>query len=451
MERKEINGRLGHKFLLWGTADIGEGIVTTISNTYLTLFMTDVAYLPLGVISVSMLAMSIGDLVLALITGFIFSLIPVMRWGKLRSYLLLAPPLAAIFFTLHFCFFPGRPILSAVIITLGYLLARAFYNMSYAANLSLINVIAQDQSSRTRLTSQKMMGANAGKLLGNYLTPVIVTALALKVSERMLYPVIILGAGLFFIAMNLIHFKLSKGCESKSAAVGEEEQFTLRQMTGCLLRNPQLLITVIIDLTSNVAVLVLPSLAVYYYRCVAEDASLIPIHMLLVGIASLAGSFLVRLLSTKITDPRKVLLMIYPLVGLFLFATRFSQNHAYVFMGLNVVVHGLTGMTQPFELSLYMDNVIYTRHKTGEDLNSLIMSISSVTVKLANILKSVLIPLALTSAGYVAGVITPELKRAILHAFSTIPAIIPIIGFLMLKFFYKLTKQTMDQIEAERL
>lgn len=442
MSDSKYTNTLHKKFLLWGSADIGEGLVTTISNTYLSVFMTDVACLPLGIISAAMLVMSVGDFALALMTGFVFALIPTMRWGKLRSYLIIAPPLAAFFFTVHFLSFYNRPVLSAVIITTGYLIARFFYNLSYSANLSLINVIAKDQSTRARLTSQKMMGANIGKLLGNYLTPVIIVALTLIVSERVLYPVIVGGASVVFVIMNLIHFALSRGYETKNSdtEVVQESKASIRQMITVLAHNHQLMLTVLIDLTSNVAALVLPSLAVYYYRCVAEDPSMVATHMLLIGIAALVGSLFVRVLSPKIRNPRKFLLIIYPLVGIILFSTRFAAENAYLFMGLNVVVHWITGMTQPLELSLYMDNVLYIKYTTGEDMNSMIMSISNVTVKLANILKSVLLPFALASAGYVAGTITPELKTAILNAYSTIPAIIPIIGFILLRFFYKLTK-----------
>lgn len=117
-------------------------------------------------------------------------------------------------------------------------------------------------------------------------------------------------------------------------------------------------------------------------------------------------------------------------------------------MAFNVIVHGATGMTQPFELSLYMDNVAYTKYKTGRNATALIMGISGVTVKIANIIKSVLIPFALITAGYVAGTVTPEVKASIISAYSTIPAIIPLVGFVLLKFFYKLSDARLKEMAA---
>lgn len=443
--------KLDKKFILWGIESVGEGWISIVSSTYLAMFMTDIALIPLALVSGAMFIMSISDLILASSAGAIISMLRAGKWGRLRSYLLIAPPFAVVFYIMHFISIPNRALLSAIIITIGFVAARVFHNLTYAANISLINVIAKDQDDKNRLSSQRMIGSNAGRMLGNYLTPTIVVVFASTFGERTLYPLIMIGAGIIYIATNLVHFSLSKGFEtasSNSEVTNDCDKLSIKAVFLILSRNPQLLVTMIIDLSSNVAALVLPSIAVYYYKYVAARPDLTALHMLTIGLAGMAGSMLVRAIGPKVKDPRKFLLVAYPFIALFLFCTRFVAGSPYFFMAFNVLVHGITGTTQTFELSLYMDNVTYTKYKTGKDANALIMGISGVTVKIASVIKSVMIPFVLMSSGYVAGRVTEQAKASIVNAYSIIPSIIPLIGFFLLKFCYKLTKEKMEAIRA---
>lgn len=442
------------KLLLWGVANAGEGFISIISSTYLAIFLTDVAMLPLGISSAVMLITSIVAFVMASFTGGIIATLKPMKWGKLRSWLLVAPPFAVIGFVLHFSSVQNNPILSAIIITLGYIIGVSAWNFAYAANTSLTNVLAKNQQQRNMFNSQRMMGSNLGRLMGNYLTPVIVAFLAPLVSERASYPILVLIAGAFYILVEYIHFGISKGCEDdyyKPADETHEEEGTvsIKEIFNSIKSNHQLLVTLIIDLTSNMASLALPSLAVYYYRYVFETPSMVSIHMLCIGIAGFAGSTFVRFFGKKVKSYKTFLLCVYVIIALCLFATKLAPN-ATVFLLINIVVHMLTGTTQPFELNLYQDNVIYSEWKTGANTNSFIMGLSELPVKIASILKSVIISAALISAGYVAGADpTPQLKAALANAYAIIPACIAFCGFIFLKFFYKLTPEKIDQMKKE--
>lgn len=444
------------KLLLWGVANAGEGFLSIISSTYLAIFLTDVAMLPLGLSSAVMLITSIVAFVMASFTGGIIATLKPMKWGKLRSWLLVAPPVAVIGFVLHFSSVQNNPMLSAIIITIGYILGVSAWNFAYAANTSLTNVLAKDQQQRNMFNSQRMMGSNLGRLMGNYLTPVIVAFLAPLVSERASYPILVLIAGVFYIVVEYIHFGISKGCEddyykTKHVDDVEEEAGTvsIKEIFASIKSNHQLLVTLIIDLTSNMAALALPSLAVYYYKYVFETPSMVSVHMLCIGLAGFAGSSFVRFFGKKVKNYKRFLLCDYVVIALALFATKLAPN-ATVFLLINIVVHMLTGTTQPFELNLYQDNVIYSEWKTGVNTNSFIMGLSELPVKIASILKSVIISVALISAGYVAGADpTPQLKASLANAYAIIPACIAFCGFIFLKFFYKLTPEKINQMKAE--
>ena len=438
---------------LWGAADIGEGFIATVSNTYFSLFLTDVAMLPLGYVSIIMLITSIYDFIIAPIAGGIIAAVKPMKWGRLRSWLLICPPVAAIFFT--FSYIPlSSAILSTLFIILTFFIAKGAYNISWAANLSLIGVIAQTPAERTKLTSQRMAGFNIGKLASGYITPLLAAAFAGVVGSKFSYAPMLMLAGIVLISGQLVHFWASKGYEQeKSSDVeqsAEDETVGLKEMFMALATNPQLLITVLIDLTSNMQSFLLPALATYYYKYVAQNTNLMALHMLLTGFGGLAGSLLVRSMGNKIKDHRKFLLIAYASIALLLFSCRFAAYTPVIFLAINVVCQIFTGTTQPLELQLYMDNVIYHKYKTGVDANSFIMSLSNMPVKFATILKSIIIPFVLMSAGYTAGAEpTPALQQGIINAYTIIPALIPVLGFIMLKFFYKLNRDEVIRMKKE--
>lgn len=440
------------KLNFWGAADIGEGFLATIHNTYFSLFLTDVALLPLSAVSIIMLVTSIFDFIAAPIAGAVISGTKPMKWGRIRSWLLVAPPIAMIFSMLSYVPYSSS-LLTTLSIIICFIIARGAYNISWAGNLSLISVISDTPNTRTKLTSQRMAGFNIGKLSCGYITPLLAAYFASKFGEKYSYAFVLLIAGLILVLGQIVHFTISKDYEVgniNKVDIGDEKTVGLKDMLTALVTNSQLLITVCVDLTSNMGSFLLPALATYYYKYVAEDIDLMALHMLLTGFGGLIGSMLIRTLGNKIKDHRAFLCCIYPIIAIILFSCRFVAEIPVLFMILNIICQTLTGTTQPLELQLYMDNVIYHKYKTGIDANSFIMSLSNMPVKFATILKSAIIPFVLMQAGFVAGMKpTPELKQGIINAYTIIPAIIPIIGFILLKFFYKLTRNEVLRMKED--
>lgn len=444
MEEKKTS----KKMLLWGIGTAGEGFISSISGTYLAIFLTDVALVPVALSGGIMLVTSIIGFVMATITGGIIASIKPMPWGRLRSWLLVAPPVAVLFFMLHFTAIPGNVFMTTVLVILGYAVAVSAWNFAYAADVSLTNILGNTQEERNKFNSQRMMGSNIGRLMGNYLTPILVAFLSgTGMSEAMSYPVLVFIAGMFFMAAELIQFALSKGKEEEYHKENntDDQTLKLKDIVETLKTNSQLLVTLCIDLTSNMAGIALPSLAVYYYKYVFEAPAFVSTHMLCIGLSGLCGSTMVRLFGRKVKSYKKFLMTVYLCMSACLFCTRFTRT-PLAFLCVNLCVHIMTGTTQPFEMNLYQDNVIYSEYLTGVNANSLIMGLCEFPVKIAGILKSVLLTAVLISSGFVAGATpTPELKSALANAYSLIPAAIPIMGFLLLKFAYKLTPEKMEE------
>ena len=145
------------KMLLWGIGTAGEGFISSISGTYLAIFLTDVALVPVAVSGGIMLVTSIVGFVMATITGGIIASVKPMPWGRLRSWLLVAPPVAVLFFMLHFTAIPGNVFMTTVLVVLGYSVAVTAWNFAYAADVSLTNILGSTQEERNKFNSQRII------------------------------------------------------------------------------------------------------------------------------------------------------------------------------------------------------------------------------------------------------------------------------------------------------
>ena len=76
-----------------------------------------------------------------------------MRWGRYRSWLLVGPPLAAVFFVLQFSKI-GDPAMNAFLISVGFIVSHLIWNIFYAGHVAMIN-------------SMSTVGAKPIQLLGN--------------------------------------------------------------------------------------------------------------------------------------------------------------------------------------------------------------------------------------------------------------------------------------------
>lgn len=448
---EKMHTKKSDKHLFWGIGNMGEGFISMVSSTYFSFFLTDVALLPIGLMSAVSVFTSIFDFMMVPVAGAVISSCKAMKWGRYRSWLLFCPAIATLSYFICFTVVKDNIALTTAFIIVGFCMAKASWNINYAANASLTAVLADNEQMRSKLASQRMIGSNAGRLCGNYLTPIIVAwAAASSGSQDFGYKLTILITGAVYILTNLVHFADSKTDETKPSATPSRKGLSAKETFKVITENPQLFVTLLIDLTSNVASLVLPSLAVYYYKYCAQNTSLTSIHMLIIGFGGITGAFTVRLVGNKIKDSKKWLLCLYVLVALFLTGIRFVAHNPRMFMVFSAFIAIFTGMTSPFELNLYIDNTIYYRYTKRKDATGFIMGLSNLPVKFASIIKSTIIPLTLIIAGYTANAEpTPEMQNAIINAYTTLPCIFPVLGFFLLKFAYKLKKEDIERMKAE--
>ena len=86
----------------WGIGNLFFAVMTGIETAYFAPFLTDAVQFPLVLSNVVLLSTSIIDFAISPFAGVIISATKAMKWGRIRSWVKLCPPLIVLFYTLEF-------------------------------------------------------------------------------------------------------------------------------------------------------------------------------------------------------------------------------------------------------------------------------------------------------------------------------------------------------------
>ncbi|MDR0864239.1 MAG: MFS transporter [Candidatus Symbiothrix sp.] len=431
----------------WGIGDMGTVFISIVFNMYFAYFLTDIAGLPLSYTSFILIFVSVADIVISLVSGVFLDSIKAMRWGRYRTWLAIAP--LCVLLVSPFLFFKTEDyLLNTVIIISAFLLYIISVNLTVLSNYTLIPIMAKNKEDQTILTSNRMTGTYMGTLIFGSLAPFLLTNYLTAYFGQWAYMFIAAIAAMVFVITFRVHFNLSKGAESTFQTKKEKSGLKIRQILSALFKTPSLIPAIIADMSSTFCAFVLPAIAVYYYSNVVEQPGLLAIHLLVIGVGSVVGSYCSRFMLRRF-DVKTACLLIYPIISIALFSTQFVAYMPRLFIAISGVIRFFAGMAQPIEFNFYLDSIVYSQWKTGIDAKGAIMGISGVAFTLSNLIKSILISATFAIVGYQAGSTSEAVKAGIITAYSVIPAIIPLVGWVVLFLFYKLTPDKLEMMQKE--
>jgi glucuronide carrier protein len=107
------------------------------------------------------------------------------------------------------------------------------------------------------------------------------------------------------------------------------------------------------------------------------------------------------------------------------------------------------GTTQPVENTLYYDIGIIAQDRMGKDPTATFISLAQLAPRVAGIIRGVVVSVLFVSLNYDATQpMTEAIKGGFVNAFSLVNCIIPIVGWLCMLLFYKVTPQRVEEAKA---
>ncbi|HHX75172.1 MAG TPA: hypothetical protein GX699_09760 [Firmicutes bacterium] len=430
-------------------------MMSNVELVFFMIFLTDVAKFSIPTVAIIGSVTSIVDLVLSPFYGAIISGIKPLKWGRNRSWMLIAPPAVVIFYMINYTKFGPSETMAAIIVCIGFILSHIIWNIAWVGNVSLIAVLANNADERALLASRRGFWTAVAGICFSYVGPPLAIWYARVTGNEVLGYTLVAGtmAMLMLIGYWTV-FKITDGYEPTGEdAEAAAEPVSVKGMLRNLFQNPPLMFLVLADFCRYVAYFTVLSAASYYFKYIALNPGGVKNYLLLGGIAALVGSYFAAHLS-KALSTRNASIVFSIICAVFMvIGTYLGLTSVVLFMVFAVAGRLFLGVTASTYVAMYSDAAIYGEWKTGENAAPFVMGMMTLPLKCAVFFRSLLIPLVLGAANYDANIdpaqATAAVKSAIMNINLMIPGVIAGLGGIILLVAYRLTRDRLNQIQAE--
>ena len=456
-EKKKLSASLKYFF---GIGDFGFNLMTNVENYYFQFFLTNVAAFSVGLAGVISTIYTIVDAALSWIYGAILNGIRPKKWGRYRSWLILLPWIVPFLYAFQFIRISDNPVLSAVIILTATISSHIVWNFPYVANVSMINVAASTPDDKIQLSATRGAWNNLASVAFSYLGLPFATILGGIVGENNRFGALAFVMGVVMVAGYFAHFKMLDGYEeieseedsAAKKAAAAASKMSAGEMAGALFSNAPLLALLLVDLAKWMMKFVVGGAAIYYFTYVARDTGLMATYLLISNILGIVGAYMSKSLAKKLSTRTTMIITFVTTAACMLVAFVLRENvlAAVALMCVAQLGYGVAYSGTP---ALYADAVVYSDWKMKKNATGLIMGLQNLPLKVANLVKAVVITACLAAVHFDAQIdpaaATGALKAGVCLPFMVVPAVALIIGALLLIFCFRLTKEDVVRYQAE--
>ena len=459
-ERKGISKALKYFF---GVGDFGFSYMTNIETYYFNFFLTDVAGFALSMVTLISTIASVVDAALSWVYGIFLNKSKPRKWGRYRSWLILAPWLVPFLYAFQFISF-GNGIGEAIIIIVAAITSHIVWNIPYVANVAMINIASKTPEDRMALSSSRTLWQQLARLSYSYAGPFVVGLFASWLGEKYSYGACAFVFAALMVAGYFAHFVMFRGYEEpgevelarlkaeREKARAEKKAEKKPGLFKAISSNPFLLGLLCSDLAKYIYSFVASGIAAYYFKYVAGDESMTPIFILISNALGVAASYLSKVVAKKFSA-RNTVIYCYIAMCVVLVAAYLVHTSAWAVLILVSLAQFCCTMTNACGPALYSDCAIYSEYRTGTNATGAIMGFMNIPIKIGVVSRGLLIGLALGIAGYVNKMpvsdVTPQVARGISMGFTIFPAIAVALGAIIMTFGYRLTRDKVATYSAE--
>lgn len=434
---------------LYGLPSFGFQLFVNMEVFFFAAFLTDYAKIPVAMAGTVLMVTSIFDIVWVPTAGVILEKSS-MRWGRYRSWLLIGPPLAAIFFVLQFTKI-GDPVTNAILISVGFIVSHLVWNIFYAGHIAMNNSMTTVREDRISMASNRgmfnalgaiafsLMGAKTIAFLGNG-NQAMGCTLTVAVSGVLM---ILSYWGLFAMTKDYAYHPENNGATDK------KDKMPITEMLKQILVNPPLIGLMLAELGRYLGRFIIFGLAFYYFKYVVNNLGAITLFFTGLNVVCFFGAMATAPLAKKFGERNTYILSLSLFIAGLLAVWLLPMN-SVSFMIVMFVGYLGYGMPDALSVAMYSATVDYGEWKTGKNARGFIMSLISFPIKTAIFVRSVVITGILVSAGYVADMAaTPELIEGIKNGIALVPALFIGAGLFIILVLYRITPEKLKEMQEE--
>ncbi len=457
-EKKQLSKALK---TFYGVGDLGFNWMTNIETYYFAFFLTNVAKFPMALVTMIQTIGSVVDAALSWVYGIMINKMKPLKWGRYRSWLAVLPWVVPFLYLLQYRAF-GAGMGAALIIIFGTISSHIAWNIPYVANMAMVNVAGETADDRNALSSVRTLWTYVARMTYSYVGPGCVAFFTAKLSEQNAYAATAFAMGVVMAVLYFTHFVLFKGYEE----TGEEEIARLQReaqarkesnqktagIGAAIASNPQILGVLISYMFYMMYSFCYSAFVVYYGQYVAMDAGFMTRFLLFSNVTGVIGSVVSRKVAQKMSAKGTYQLAMICIAVLY-FGAYVMRNTPTVVIVLMSIAGFFAAFVVAMTIPMLANCAIYSEWKTGVNCTGAVMGFLNVPIKIAVISRGVLISAVLTITGFDASIAVEEasaaVKNGIAVGFAVIPAILIVIGLVVVTVGYHIKDADVEKYSAD--
>ena len=457
LEKKKLSGLFINVF---GLGDFGFQLMVNMELIFWMVFMTDAIRFSADQITFITTVTGIFDVAWVFVAGLIVQRCN-FKFGKLRSWLLYAPPFIWATFIFQFWSFSGNGGLAQWLVIFGFVASHLIWNCSYTAHIAMISAYTDDVQERTVLSSRRMLGQALGKILFSSIAVGVIVKFSGLFGEvdaigrnAQGYGMAAIVLPLVMVACYFIVFFVSKGYEStsndkKAPAVAQEQKLSVWESIKLAVTNSQLVVLAIADFGRCFAFYLITSMNAYYFRVVLDAPGMLATYLVWINISATIASLITPYVSKLLGKKNTYFFgMIGYVIGLFV-VYFFSEGNPTLFMVTMIIATGVVQLAFSVGTAMFADTVVYSEWKHGVSNRGFVMSLYSFPIKTGVLVRATFMSLMLKAMSYNPDSITPTMVTGIKNLFTIYPAVVIAVCTAFFFLFYKLTDKKVAELSKE--
>lgn len=452
-----MNKKLSKKVLnLSGFGDLGFTLFINIELYYWSAFLTDYAEFSLTMVTIILTLSSVIDCIWVPFTGWLIEKCS-FKWGKFRSWLVIAPPVMIFTYAFMFTKIGSSEIFAAGVVVTAFCIKTLAQDLAYSASIAMVSDLSNDPGERMVISTRRGQYLAVGNIVFSIIALPIIGLLTRFTGNDILgYTLTALIFGVLNFLCYFVAFRVTKGYSVSETISNDQkdisakkEKLSTSEMLKAVFKNPPLLALIVSDSFREIAYFLMSAAGYYYFVVVLNNLAAMTIYLVITKIVGLMGASAANYCAKKF-GKRKAYLVSSAIMIVFLVLCYWFGRDLIWFIVFQVFVNFFLQITVATLTAMFADTVIYYEHKTGKDARGFIMTMLIVPVKVGAILKSTILGLGLALTGYVANAKpTEEVVDGIAKLMNLYPAVFMTVCFIIFMLGYKLTEDKVLHLTNE--
>jgi len=456
--------------ILYLAAKFCFNMVACMEMYYIAAYTTDIAFIPVVISFIPLTIPTIVDFIMSFLNGVILEKMP-HPLGKYTFWMGIGPIVASIAYIITYIRF-DNDMVCAVVMCITIIIAHLFWNIAEITHTSVPSIFTDDQKERSTLSMLQNSGSTWSSFLFGLIAMPIITAVSnatgavnnapgstVMISGYTVMTIIaaimyIIGYGLLAInirGMEKREEELVKAAEAKRAAKeGGTGKLKGKDMLKSFFGNGPLIILTIYQFCTWMVAFVPMGFQYYFFNCSLGALAMMSVFISATSLAGMFGMVMFPVYQKIFKGSKKRMMLTLAIIGL-------AWSYIFYIFRFPIMVYLVVSILQRLFLSaggfnvlaLYSDTATYAQWKTGADSRAFVMSIYTIPLKLALLIRGIVTAAILVGINYDATKEPSVYADTFWNVYILMPAIISTVGWVIFLIGYRLKEDQVTQMALE--